>query len=84
MESKFKINSVRLLSTWCYNLKTNTDCTICRTSLNANSIYAQEKGADSYVVSGMCGHSFHHECIDPWAKTSQHCPICSSKWVYQK
>lgn len=84
MESKFKIKNVKLLSTWCYNLKSNTDCTICRISLNSNSIYAQEKGHDSYVVTGMCGHSYHYECIEPWIKTNPHCPICSEKWAYLK
>jgi hypothetical protein len=88
--SKFKINKLTLLNTWCYNLKNNTDCTICRTNLNCNSIYAEEKGIDSYVVSGMCGHSFHKECIENWLKpsnsfsNSRHCPICSTTWVYKK
>jgi hypothetical protein len=84
METKFKINSIKVISTWCYKLDKNIDCTICRTNLNLNSIYAQEKGTDSYVVSGMCGHSYHYECIDPWIKTNSHCPICSNKWAYQK
>jgi hypothetical protein len=82
MESKFKINNIKLLGTWCYNLN-NTDCTICRTNLNNNSIYSQEKKQDSKVVSGMCGHSFHYECINPWIKINNHCPICSSQWIFQ-
>ena len=48
--SKFKINKITLLSTWCYNLQNNSDCTICRTDLNCNSIYAEEKGVDAIVV----------------------------------
>jgi anaphase-promoting complex subunit 11 len=88
--SQFKINKIRLLSTWCYNLQNNSDCTICRTNLNCNSIFAEEKGIDSYVVSGMCGHSFHIECIESWLKptntfsSNSHCPICSAKWIYKK
>ena len=87
--SKFKINKITLLSTWCYNLQNNTDCTICRNNLNYNSIYAEDKGIDSCVVSGMCGHSFHNECIVSWLKPNNnflnnHCPICSTKWVYKK
>jgi hypothetical protein len=82
MESKFKINNIRLLNTWCYDLN-NTDCTICRTNLNTNSIYSQEKNKDSVVVSGMCGHSFHYECISPWIKINNSCPICSANWIYQ-
>lgn len=87
--SKFKINNIKLLSTWCYNLKNNIDCTICRTNLNCNSIYAEEEGNDSIIVSGMCGHSFHNECISIWLKpnncfSNNHCPICSEKWIYKK
>jgi hypothetical protein len=84
MESKIKINNIRLLNSWCYNLKNNTDCTICRCNLNCNSFYAQEKGTESNVVFGICGHTFHYECIDPWIKSNPHCPICSSKWTYAK
>jgi len=80
-ETKFKINNIRLLNFWTYNLKNNHDCTICRCNLNTNSIYAQDK--DSFVVSGICGHSFHYECIDPWIKISPSCPICSSQWNYK-
>ena len=81
-KSKFEIKNIRLLNTWVYNLNSNTDCTICRCNLNAESIYAQEKCVDSYVVTGGCGHSFHYECINPWVSTQPNCPICSSKWVY--
>jgi len=84
MNNKFKIINVRLLNTWCYNLNNNTDCTICRTNLNENSIYAQEKEDNSIIVMGVCNHSFHHECIDPWIKKNPHCPICFSKWEYKK
>ena len=83
-QNKFQINDLRLLSFWTYDLNHNPDCTVCRYNLNANSIYAQDKGVDSFVVSGMCGHSFHYECIDPWIKISPICPICSSKWTYLK
>jgi hypothetical protein len=82
--SKFKIVKVNILSSWCYNLPNNIDCTICRCNLNCDSIYAQEKGVESYVVTGLCGHSFHYDCIEPWIKTSNYCPICSIKWSYKK
>lgn len=82
--TKFKIVNVNLLSTWCYNLKNNVDCTICRNNLNADSIYAQESRIESCVITGICGHSFHQECITPWVKSNPHCPICSSKWSVPK
>jgi hypothetical protein len=81
--NKFKINKINILSSWCYNLPNNVDCTICRSNLNCNSIYAQEKGTDSYVVTGVCGHSFHYDCIDPWVKNNKFCPICSVNWNYK-
>ena len=84
MKSKFSINKINMINMWCYNLKFNSDCTICRCNLNANSLYADEKGSSSYVVSGLCGHSFHYDCINPWIKTNSNCPLCPNKWVYDK
>lgn len=81
---KFEIKNIKLLNSWVYNLCSNTDCTICRCNLNSESIYAQEKCIDSYVVSGVCGHSFHYECINPWIAVQPNCPICSVKWTYNK
>jgi len=81
--SKFKIVNMKLLNTWVYDIKLNKDCTICRTNLNYNSIYNQEKGKDSYVVNGECGHTFHYECIESWIKTYNNCPICSKTWNYK-
>lgn len=81
--AKFQINSINIVSTWGFNLPSNSDCTICRCSLNTQSIYHQDKGIDSYVVQGVCGHSFHNECIKPWAEKNKHCPICSATWSYR-
>ena len=50
MSNKFTVNKIRLLSWWEYNLPSNTECSICRESLNTNSLYHQDKGLDSYVV----------------------------------
>lgn len=77
---KFIVNHIKILSSWGYNLPSNTDCTICRCNLNSNSIYYQDRGLDSNVTTGICGHSFHLECIKPWVEKNKHCPICSAKW----
>jgi predicted nucleic acid-binding Zn-ribbon protein len=82
--SPFKIKKLNISSTWVYNVPTNTDCTICRCNLSTPSIYNQEKGMDSYVVSGDCLHSFHQECIKPWVDKNKSCPICSKNWNYSK
>jgi hypothetical protein len=81
--TKFEIIDIKLLCSSCYNLPSNTDCTICRTNLNYNSLYSQEKGIESYVVFGECTHAFHYDCIDSWIKTNNKCPICSNKWEYK-
>ena len=84
MEEPIKIKSINLFSSWVYNLPKNTDCTICRCNLNLSSLYNQEKGIDSYVVSGACNHSFHYECIKPWVEKNNYCPICFVQWQYNK
>jgi hypothetical protein len=84
MTSPFDIKSINLFSSWVYNLPKNTDCTICRCNLNVSSLYNQEKGIESIVVTGICDHSFHYDCIKPWVDQNNHCPICSVKWQYQQ
>jgi hypothetical protein len=76
----FSIKKINILSSWVFNLPTNTECTICRCNLNSPSLYNQEKGLESYVVSGLCQHSYHNECIKPWVDKNKLCPICFQKW----
>jgi hypothetical protein len=83
MSSPFNIKSINIFSSWVYNLPTNTECTICRCNLNTTSLYNQEKGRDSFVVTGVCQHSFHEDCISPWVQKNNFCPICSQVWIYQ-
>lgn len=84
LKTPFIIKKINLFSSWVHNLKKNTECTICRCHLNVPSLYNQEKGIDSLVVSGICNHSFHEECINPWVKTNNYCPICFQKWEFVK
>ena len=84
MESKFKIISIKLINSNCYDLNKNTDCTICRCNLNTNSLHLNNNCLDSVIITGACGHSFHNECITPWVKTQPICPICSTKWLSKK
>lgn len=84
MTSPFVINSINMFSSWTFNLPKNHECTICRCSLNGPSLYNQDKGMDSYVVSGVCQHSFHYECIKPWVDKNKYCPLCSQVWQYQQ
>lgn len=77
----FVINNMQIFSNWSLILNKSTDCTICRQSLNNPSIYSKEKGlVDFQILSSICGHSFHLDCIDPWLIKNKHCPNCSRKW----
>jgi len=80
MSKLITINSINMIASTSYILDKNVDCTICRQSLNNDSIYALEKGCRSTILTGLCGHTFHSECITPWLKTSLNCPICSQKF----
>ena len=73
-----RINNAQLLTSWSYNLPKNTECTICRQNLNLSSLKYQDKGIESYVITGICGHSFHKECIYKWFNSPKKysCPFC--------
>jgi hypothetical protein len=76
----FKVKSTKLFCSRVFNHK-NNDCTICRQSLDEDSIYAKEDNYISELItSQFCGHAFHKECIDPWLNKYNKCPICAEKW----
>jgi RING-box protein 1 len=79
--SKFTIEKMNILSSWGYVLKFNTECTICRCNLNSSSIYHEELGKESLLSNGVCGHTYHQECIKNWIKNNKHCPICSLDYI---
>ena len=80
-KSRITINNIKILATECYDLKGNTDCSICRCNLNSNSIYAESKGITSELINGTCGHTFHKECLMPWIEKNKHCPLCATVWT---
>jgi hypothetical protein len=82
MANKFIINEIKILSSTGFNLKKNTDCTICRENLNSPSLYTN--CLEPMIKTGTCGHSFHSECIEQWVVKykNKKCPICFADWVY--
>jgi RING-box protein 1 len=78
--SLIKINNMNIISSWTFIMNTNTDCTICRQSLNSPGLYALEKGNPPTLNLGICGHMFHVECIKPWLRQNNKCPICSKPY----
>lgn len=77
---EYKLNSVKMLNASVLNLAGSTICSICRENLNNNSISATDKNMESSVEIGICNHSFHEECINPWIKINNKCPTCSTPW----
>jgi len=79
--SRFEINNINLITSWSFRLKHNKDCTICRNCLNSNSGYNADKGINSqFILISACGHAFHEECIEPWIKKTNKCPVCCKVW----
>ena len=78
---RISLTKAYLLAVNVINHNKNSDCTICRCSINTNSSQNQEKGIDSIIVQNICGHSFHEECINPWKLNNNRCPICSADWI---
>lgn len=71
--SESKIKSIPIISFQknFQNLFCGDKCVICLTNLEE-----KEK------VKGLqCGHFFHPDCIDPWLKAKDECPICRQKIV---
>lgn len=75
--SLIRVNKIQLITSWSHIMDTNSECTICRRSLNSDSVYAIDKGIRSVHNKGICGHIFHNECIKPWLIHNTKCPICS-------
>lgn len=43
-------------------------CSICHEDIAINHLWRREPG---------CGHGFHAECVDPWLRTHERCPMCN-------
>ena len=79
---KFKINSIKLIAFNSY-ISCNDIC-ICGNNINCNSIYNNDNKINSKLITGMCKHAFHLECINPWITKNKNCPICRLDWVLLK
>jgi len=83
-DDEVKIKKVDLKCFWNWNTH-NDKCPICRNFIFEPSINNDNKDCESSkAVIGVCGHSFHHDCISNWLKTKNVCPLCNSKWCYVK
>ena len=78
---KFEIIKSDLICSWKYKISCKSDCAICYNSLSCSSVPDFQKGNDSSIRIGNCGHSFHFGCISPWVRSNPRCPLCSQPWV---
>ncbi|CAF0718283.1 unnamed protein product [Adineta steineri] len=49
------------------NPSTEESCVICLDSIKTGDTVRQL----------VCGHTFHHHCVDPWLLNHRHCPLCN-------
>ena len=84
MSTLFKVKNIQLIGCKEFKGSCNKDCSICRISLNYDSIYGVENNFKSTLKSGVCGHCFHTECINEWLTTNSNCPICNSNFIEVK
>ena len=70
------------------NHQRSTDtCTICRNSLNEQSVEYQANPRDDNDLSiayGNCGHVFHLDCIQRWRRTMNVCHVCNQEWDFSR
>jgi hypothetical protein len=88
---KITINDSKLFASFYYPNITNDTCTICRVSLQGDSIYHEENKNYSgntekknIIFIGNCGHAFHDICMNKWKTNNIKCPVCSEKFVSVK
>jgi RING-box protein 1 len=84
-DKEVKIKRLELCCNWNWNIHNDT-CPICRNDIHEPSISNDQTNgkSNSKAVIGVCGHSFHYDCISNWLKTRNVCPLCNSKWEYVK
>ena len=75
-----KFTKINLLTKKMYNL-INSECPICRNSLNTCSTNAESNDKiESYTVVGICGHGYHSDCINNWLILSKYCTLGCGIW----
>lgn len=83
-EFSFVIEDYKIVGQWSFN-SSSTTCGICRNELTETSIEEQSNGnyTNTTILTGICSHSFHHDCIMKWTKQHDNCPLCSNHWDIQ-
>ena len=74
----------------CHRWHTTPDCLVCSGDYTTVSLVGiepdcpichQKHDLDECVsVKGVCGHSFHEDCIENWRRQNNGCPICRRQY----
>mmetsp|Transcript_22540 Transcript_22540/g.44621 ORF Transcript_22540/g.44621 Transcript_22540/m.44621 type:complete len:101 (+) Transcript_22540:324-626(+) len=84
---KVEIKSVRAVAVWKWDAKSDAECSICQSPLEACCPECTKPGEDCAPVWGRCNHIFHMHCIWHWLKKrADHpqCPNCRSEWEFRQ
>ena len=70
---------------WEWKLPYGNSCAICRNSVMELSAKTNDRTVCAPVV-GVCGHTFHKDCITSWINTRNNnkCPVCKQNWQIKK
>ena len=70
---------------WEWKLPYGNSCAICRNSVMELSAKTNDRTVCAPVV-GVCGHTFHKDCITSWINTRHNtkCPVCKQNWQIKK
>jgi len=81
----FKMNKWYPVFMWKWNLESKF-CSICRNSIDEKCLECQSnsKFDDCPLTWGVCGHVFHHHCIENWLKSRNTCPLDNGPWSFAK
>lgn len=66
------------------NPPTEESCVICLDTIKAGDTVRQlgklrrrRTASSDCLLTLVCGHAFHHHCVDPWLLNHRHCPLCN-------
>ena len=84
---RVRIKKFHGVAKWTWNVGDDADedevCGICQSAYEGCPPGVKFPGDEAPVVFGVCGHSFHLQCVATWLTASrQTCPICRANWEY--
>ena len=79
---KVKIKRWHGVAKWSWGCGEGEVCGICQSAFEGVAPGAKFPGDECPVVWGVCGHSFHLQCVSTWLQGRNTCPICRREWEF--